>query len=227
MRRPARPTGTAPYPGAVLHQENDPTRSPVTGLLLAAGGGSRLGGRPKALLPYRGAPLVEHAVRALVDGGCGRVCVVLGAAAATVQARARLDGAEVVENPDWAAGMGGSLRVGLAAVSGERPGGVAAAESGAALVVLVDQPGVSPRAVARVRAAYEGPASLASAAYGGRRGHPVLLGAAHFAGVAAAAEGDRGARAYLRRHPPVCVECGDVGDPADIDTPEDLARLDD
>ncbi|NEE36001.1 NTP transferase domain-containing protein, partial [Streptomyces sp. SID7982] len=42
----------------------------VTGLLLAAGGGRRLGGRPKALLEYGGRPLVEHAVAALRAGGC-------------------------------------------------------------------------------------------------------------------------------------------------------------
>ena len=48
------------------------TKGEVAGLLLAAGGGRRLGGRPKALLTYRGRPLVEHAVRALRDGGCAR-----------------------------------------------------------------------------------------------------------------------------------------------------------
>ncbi|MFE0084546.1 NTP transferase domain-containing protein, partial [[Kitasatospora] papulosa] len=50
----------------------------VAGVLLAAGGGRRLGGRPKALLEHRGRPLVEHAVRALRNGGCGPVHVVLG-----------------------------------------------------------------------------------------------------------------------------------------------------
>ncbi|SCE17938.1 nicotine blue oxidoreductase, partial [Streptomyces sp. SolWspMP-sol7th] len=97
----------------------------------------------------------------------------------------------------------------------------------AALVLLVDQPGITPEAVARVLDAYEGPATLAAAAYGGGRGHPVLLGAAHWAGVAAAAEGDQGARAYLREHAQGVrlVECGDLCDPYDIDTPEDLRRL--
>ncbi|MYS19246.1 MULTISPECIES: NTP transferase domain-containing protein, partial [unclassified Streptomyces] len=60
----------------------------VAGLLLAAGGGRRLGGRPKALLPFGGRPLVEHAVRVLRAGGCAPVHVVLGAAAAEVRERA-------------------------------------------------------------------------------------------------------------------------------------------
>ncbi|WP_330319249.1 nucleotidyltransferase family protein [Streptomyces platensis] len=191
----------------------------MAGLLLAAGGGRRLGGRPKALLDHRGRPLVEHAARALRDGGCHPVHIVLGAAAASVRERAELAAYGLSENPDWARGMGTSLRAGLAAL----------AESGADAVVvsLVDQPGIGAGAVARVVAAYRGRGSLVSAAYGGRRGHPVLFGADRWADIAATAEGDRGARAYLQRHADALtlVECSDIAEPYDIDTPEDLHRL--
>ncbi|MFE8990127.1 NTP transferase domain-containing protein [Streptomyces collinus] len=191
----------------------------VAGLLLAAGGGRRLGGRPKALLPHRGRPLVEHAVRVLREGGCATVHVVLGAQAGDVRARASLPGCVLVDNPDWEQGMGSSLRAGLASLTGTG--------ARAALVSLVDQPGIGPEAVARVLAAYDGEESLASAAYEGVRGHPVLFGAAHWAGIAATAQGDRGARAYLKeRRPEVAlVECGDVARPYDIDTEADLAHL--
>ncbi|MEJ8651108.1 nucleotidyltransferase family protein [Streptomyces sp. MS1.AVA.3] len=191
----------------------------MAGLLLAAGGGRRLGGRPKALLDHRGRPLVEHAARALRDGGCHPVHIVLGAAADSVRERADLSAYGISENPDWAQGMGSSLRVGLAAL----------ADSGADAVVvsLVDQPGIGAAAVARVVAAYEGGTSLASAAYDGHRGHPVLFGAGRWADIAATAEGDRGARAYLHRHADdlTLVECSDIAEPYDIDTPEDLRRL--
>ncbi|NEC96626.1 nucleotidyltransferase family protein, partial [Streptomyces albidoflavus] len=72
-----------------------------------------------------------------------------------------------------------------------------------------------------------GPGTLAAAAYAGRRGHPVLFGSAHWADVAAGAEGDRGARDYLRARADALtlVECGDVAEPYDIDMPEDLWRL--
>ncbi|MEU1071981.1 MULTISPECIES: nucleotidyltransferase family protein [unclassified Streptomyces] len=191
----------------------------VVGLLLAAGGGRRLGGRPKALLTHRGRPLVEYAVRMLREGGCTGVHVVLGAAADEVRARARLEGCVLVENPEWAEGMGSSLRVGLASLGGTH--------AGAALVSLVDQPGIGAEAIGRVRAAYRSPASLAAAAYGGRRGHPVLLGADRWQSVAAGAHGDRGARAYLAEHEReiALVECGDVAEPYDIDTEADLGRL--
>ncbi|WP_435612262.1 nucleotidyltransferase family protein [Streptomyces sp. bgisy159] len=191
----------------------------VTGLLLAAGGGRRLGGRPKALLQHRGRPLVEHAVGVLRAAGCARLHVVLGAAAGTVLERARLDGCAVVTNPDWEQGMGSSLRAGLDSL----------AESGAraALVLLVDQPGIGAEAAGRVLAAYRDETSLAAASYEGVRGHPVLFGAAHWAGIAASATGDQGARAYLRAHAQDVrlVECGDVARPYDIDTEADLSHL--
>ncbi|MFI6208399.1 NTP transferase domain-containing protein [Streptomyces sp. NPDC051041] len=191
----------------------------VAGLLLAAGGGRRLGGRPKALLAHRGRPLVEHAADVLRAAGCARVHVVLGARADTVRERAALGGCVLVDNPDWERGMGTSLRAGLASLAGTG--------ARAALVSLVDQPGIGAAAMARVLAAYRDETSLASAAYDGVRGHPVLLGAAHWAGVAATATGDRGARAYLREHAEAIalVECGDVARPYDIDTEADLGRL--
>jgi nicotine blue oxidoreductase len=119
--------------------------------------------------------------------------------------------------------MGSSLRVGLASLAEERAGGPV----DAALVLLVDQPGIGAEAVARVRAAYRSRASLVAAAYGGRRGHPVLFGADRWAAIAESAEGDRGARAYLAAHADAVtlVECGDVAEAYDIDTPEDLRHL--
>ncbi|MFI8230736.1 NTP transferase domain-containing protein [Streptomyces sp. NPDC085900] len=189
------------------------------GLLLAAGGGRRLGGRPKALLEHRGRPLVEYAVGVLRAAGCARVHVVLGARAEEVRRWAELGGCVVVENPAWEEGMGSSLRAGLDSLAGTG--------AGAALVSLVDQPGIGVEAVRRVLAAYEDDGSLVSAAYDGVRGHPVLLGASHWAGIAESASGDRGARAYLRAHREAIrlVECGDVARPYDIDTEADLIHL--
>ncbi|MDJ0340776.1 nucleotidyltransferase family protein [Streptomyces sp. H10-C2] len=198
---------------------DDATLPAIAGLLLAAGGGRRLGGRPKALLEYAGRPLVEHAVRGLREAGCGPVHVVLGAAAAEVRERADLADCVLADNPDWADGMGSSLRAGLRSLAGTGVQGV--------VVALVDQPGIGAAAIARVISAYRSPSSLAAASYGGRRGHPVLFGAERWAGIADGASGDQGARDYLKLHREALtlVECGDVADPADIDTPDDLHLL--
>ncbi|MFI7243507.1 nucleotidyltransferase family protein [Streptomyces qinglanensis] len=227
--------------GQTTHDPEHGTAPRVAGLLLAAGAGRRLGGRPKALLRHSGGLLVEHAARALREGGCGPVFVVLGAAGERVRETAALPGCVLLDNPDWAQGMGSSLRAGLTAVSAagaaaEGAGGDAGGDAGggraghgaeAVLVSLVDQPGIGADVVARVRAAYRSPATLAAAAYDGRRGHPVLLGSAHWTGVARSARADAGARGYLRERQDALtlVECADLADPSDIDTPGDLHRL--
>jgi CTP:molybdopterin cytidylyltransferase MocA len=200
--------------------DNEDIEQAVAGLLLAAGGGRRLGGRPKALLEHRGRPLVEYAAGVLRAAGCTRVHVVLGARAADVRRFAELEGCLLVENPEWEQGMGTSLRAGLKSLAGTG--------ARAALVSLVDQPGIGAEAVRRVLAAYRDESSLVSAAYDGVRGHPVLFGAAHWGGVAESATGDRGARAYLRARASAItlVECGDVARPYDIDTEADLVHLD-
>ncbi|MFF0479248.1 NTP transferase domain-containing protein [Streptomyces sp. NPDC004284] len=194
----------------------------VAGLLLAAGGGRRLGGRPKALLPHRGRPLVEYAVGVLRGAGCEVVHVVLGASADAVRERAELPGCVLVDNPEWPEGMGSSLRAGLASLAADPR------DVDAALVLLVDQPGIGTEAVARVRAAYDARDALAAASYEGKRGHPVLFGADRWAGIAEGAVGDRGARDYLAAHRDAItlVDCSDVAEPYDIDTEADLSHLD-
>ncbi|MEU4531773.1 nucleotidyltransferase family protein [Micromonospora ureilytica] len=186
----------------------------TAGLLLAAGAGRRYG-RPKALVELDGEPLVRRAIRLLRDGGCAPVHVVLGAGADEVP---DLPGAVPVQHDGWPDGLGSSLLRGLASLPAEVP---------AAVVVLVDQPLLSPVAVRRVRAAYADGAVVAVATYAGRPGHPILLGRQTWPLLRGYAVGDRGARDLLRDRPDLVVEvpCDDVGSPVDVDTPADLLRL--
>ncbi|SNS61599.1 molybdenum cofactor cytidylyltransferase/nicotine blue oxidoreductase [Geodermatophilus pulveris] len=191
-----------------MHHDED--MSTVAGVVLAAGGGRRYG-MPKALVEYGGSLLVERAVRT-ARAVCDPVLVVLGARAVDVWRTADLDGATVLANRDWETGMASSLRTGLDGVRGW-PGRV-----GAALVTLVDMPGMTPEALAAV-AAHAAPDALAIATYDGVRGHPVLIGRDHWAGVVATATGDEGARRYLATHPVTEVDCTGLADPADLDVP--------
>jgi CTP:molybdopterin cytidylyltransferase MocA len=172
-------------------------------------------GTPKALLyDDQGRSFLEQALVALREGGCDNVLVVLGAGAAGATAILG-DGVPVVVAEDWAEGMGASLRTGLAAAAGT--------DASCVLVTLVDLPDVGAPVVERVlRETGTGEQGLARASYAGVPGHPVLLGRAHWDGVAASARGDRGARDYLREHPPLVVECGDLATGRDVDTPEQL-----
>ena len=114
----------------------------VAAVVLAAGGGRRYG-MPKALVEYEGSLLVERAVRT-ARAVCDPVLVVLGAQAVDVWRQADLDGATVLANQDWETGMASSLRTGLDGLRGW-PGRV-----DAALVTLVDMPGMTPEALGRM-----------------------------------------------------------------------------
>lgn len=186
----------------------------MAGLVLAAGPGTRFGG-PKAVAELDGERLVDRAVRTLRAGGADPVYAVAGAAdLGTVDA-------VVVPSPDWAEGMGASLRAALTELE------TAPVDVEAVVVTLVDQPGLTAAAVRRLIEAVDGRGSVAVASYDGRQGHPVALGRAHWAEVGAAAAGDSGARAFLRTHADrvVHVECADVATDADVDTKEQLARF--
>jgi CTP:molybdopterin cytidylyltransferase MocA len=182
----------------------------VAGVLLAAGEGTRLGG-PKALVEVAGIRLVDRGVALLRDGGTAPVVVVTGAVDVAPL------GVITVHNPDWRSGMGSSLAAGLGALP---------RTCAAAVIALVDQPLVGPGAVRRLVAAYQDGATIAVASYDGKLRNPVLLARDEWAGVLALATGDVGARPYLHAHPDrvTAVECGDIGRPDDVDTPEDLAR---
>ena len=181
----------------------------VQGLLLAAGAGTRMG-MPKALVSDDAGSWLVRGVRALDDGGCSGVTVVLGARSA--EAVGLLDGlgVDVVIASDWEEGMSASLRAGLRSLP---------SDVDSALVLLVDLPDVSADVVGRLVAAADGPDSLARATYGGTPGHPVVIGRHHWAEVCATATGDRGARDYLDAHDHLTVESGDLASGRDVDAP--------
>ena len=207
------------------------TETRTTAIVLAAGAGTRLGKGPKALLPFRGRPLVESVAGALLDGGCREVVVVLGSSAPDVMAIAVLDRYKTVVNKDWQSGMGSSFLLGNATADPQDH----------LLIALVDQPGLTLRTVGRLLAAHR-PGRITAASYGGggsdggsddgaigtvRRGHPLLIDVGLRSAVAETVTGDAGARGFLQSHPELVdeVDCSDQSTGEDIDTPEQLRLL--
>jgi CTP:molybdopterin cytidylyltransferase MocA len=189
------------------------------GVVLAAGAGVRLG-TPKALVrDPDGTPWITRAVRALTDGGCDGAVVVLGAGAADAMPLIP-EGARAVVAADWQEGIAASIRAGLRALGEPDP------RDGlpdAAVLTHVDLPGLPASVVRRLLDGADA-GTLRQAAYGQRPGHPVVLGRTHWTGIAARVHGDSGARGWLIEHGVEAVDCTDLFDGADIDTPEQLAR---
>ncbi len=191
--------------------------SPVAAVILAAGGSTRMG-QLKQLLPVGGRPMVRRVTEAVCGAELAQVVVVVGAHADAVsQALAGLT-VELVENEAWVEGMSTSVRAGLRAVQSEIQ---------AALLVLADQPALTPDLVRTLVARYQATGALIVAPfYQGQRGNPVLFDRALFAELLAI-KGDRGGRLLIVSHQEQ-VERVEINNPAvimDIDTRQDYERI--
>jgi molybdenum cofactor cytidylyltransferase len=131
-------------------------------VVLAAGGSRRLG-RPKQLLDYRGATLLDAALGAARSAGVDQVVVALGGAADEVRDRVDLDGLDVVLNPDFGDGCSTSIRSALGSVRADAEGVV---------LMLGDMPDVSPATVRALVAAASGHA-VGVCEYDDGLGHPL------------------------------------------------------
>ena len=195
----------------------------VAVVLLAAGRSTRLGSA-KQLLVFEGKSLLRRAAEAAqaVAAG-GPAAVVLGARVDAL--RAELDGLEVrtVENPEWARGMGESVRRGMEAVDawseGVEPDGV--------LLTLCDQPLVGAEALGRLVAAFAAAGredGIAAAAYGGTVGVPAVFGRAYFEALRTL-PADAGAKGLLRRYAGKVTSVPIPEGAVDVDTREQYERL--
>lgn len=186
----------------------------VTGLVLAAGGSRRLG-RPKQLLPYGSATLLDHVLdTARACPFDQRLCVI-GGGADDVRAGVRLDDVEVVENLDFGEGCSSSIAAALGAV-----------DPGCSVLVLMlgDQPGVTAESVSALLAG-RGEAPIAACGYANGRGHPLAFSRSLF-GELASLHGDKGVWKLLDRHGATAVDVPVDGRiPLDVDTLEDYEAV--
>ncbi len=189
----------------------------MSAILLAAGSGSRFGGG-KLTTILDGKPLITHPLEALHDSPVEETVVVVGANAERLSEVCKPYGVRIVDNPDWEEGQSTSVRAGLQAMS---------PDARAAVVLLGDQPLITAEAVSKLVETFESGSEVAVATYDGKRRNPVLFARSVWTTLIGELSGDEGARSFLQKHPDIVMEvpCDEVGHPADVDTREDLVRI--
>lgn len=182
--------------------------------MLAAGGSRRLG-RPKQLLPYRGATLLDHTLETARACRFDQLLCVLGGGVDAIREGVDLRGVEVIENERFEAGCSSSIAASL---------GVVDLRSEVLVLLLGDQPGVTPETVSALLAG-RGNAPLAACRYDDGRGHPLAFARSTFAELGAL-HGDKGVWKLLDRRLTDVVDVPVGGRiPIDVDTWEDYEAV--
>jgi len=196
------------------------SRLVVGAVLLAAGAGSRLGGRPKALLELGGVPLIRRQLIALSGAGVDEVVVVLGHHAELIEPVVQAFPVTVAHNPQPDDGQVSSQRLGLQALTGKLD---------AVLVALADQPLIHAQDLTALIGAYKKRPAGTGFVYpqvDGQPGNPVIF-SAEVREQILAGDAQLGGRQWRSAHPEAAHAF--VTDNrryrVDVDTDEDLARF--
>lgn len=191
----------------------------IAAIVLAAGASRRMGDANKLTMQVDGTPMVARVVDAVQQSRVERVIVVTGHESEGIEQALPGRNVELVHNPDYAEGIGTSVRAGIAALGDDVHG---------ALVALGDMPWVSAEVIDRLVDAFtsDGELSIFIPMFGRKRGNPVLWGSQHFPELLALT-GDVGGKALFHRHAAaICyvdVESASVN--IDVDTPDALQDL--
>jgi molybdenum cofactor cytidylyltransferase len=190
----------------------------IGGILLAAGGSTRLG-RPKQFLEFEGKTLLRRSAEAMCASMCDPVVAVLGAEHEKAEAEITDLPLAMRRNEEWASGMSSSIKLGLRELLLVEP------EIDAVVITLCDQPFVNAETINRLAEKFaETKSRMVAAKYDGVAGVPAVFSNDMFDALARL-EGDKGARDLLR-DPNASVETIEINEAAiDIDSPDDVDRL--
>ena len=189
----------------------------ISGLVLGAGASSRFG-QPKQLLPFRGTTLLGWVIgQAARARELGEVVIVLGRAADEIRNQVEFGNAKVVDNPVFTEGCSSSYRAGIGAID---------PRAAAVMIILGDQPGVTPEIIDGVAEKWrEGDKQIVLASYQGRLGHPMLFAKPMFDKLIGL-HGDKAAWKLVDANTDLLSEAlFDRPFPDDIDTVEDFKRV--
>ncbi|WP_269584296.1 molybdopterin-binding/glycosyltransferase family 2 protein [Roseibium sp. Sym1] len=204
--------GTRPQPRETRRQG---TSSKIAALILGAGRSSRMGGPNKLLATLDGKSLIRHVAEAACAADLSEIVLVTGHLGEDVCAQVSDLDIALVDNPDFADGMAGSIRAGMNALS---------SDTDAVIILLGDMPRIDAAVLGKLITAYRGNETslIVTATADGKRGNPVLWDR-HFFDALKNLSGDVGARHIIAENPGFVTEV-EIGPVArlDLDTPEAL-----
>ncbi|MEM7713509.1 MAG: nucleotidyltransferase family protein [Cyanobacteria bacterium P01_A01_bin.68] len=187
-------------------------------IILAAGKASRMG-KPKQLLTYQGSSLISNAVKTGVNSTCKPVIVVLGSYSEQIKPEIDKLPVQIIENLDWETGMSSSIRVGINLINQSNP------NLDAVIIALADQPLISEAVFNQLIEKYQDTNNkIIAAAYDDIVGVPALFDKTFFSELMNI-EGDRGAKALMRKYKNEVLTIPIPEAAIDIDTQDDYEKL--
>ncbi len=187
-------------------------------IILAAGKASRMG-KPKQLLTYQGSSLISHAVKVGLNSICKPVVVVLGAYKEQIKPQIEKLPVQIVENPYWKTGMSSSIRAGIAAIKESK------SNLDAIIIALADQPLIDAEVFNQLIQSYQQTGNIIIAsAYDDIVGVPALFSNIIFSELINL-EGDKGAKALMRKYRDEVLTIEIPEAAIDIDTRDDYDKL--
>ena len=185
----------------------------ISGIILAAGGSTRMGGQNKLLQMVDGTSLVQKVVGSALNSNIESVYVILGYQAALIRQCISNKSVNWVENSDWSRGMASSIKSGIEALNTNYDG---------AMILLGDMPFIEPIMINQLLALYQ-KKKIVVPVKDGRQGNPVLFSSAFFADLKLLG-GDKGAKPIIKKNPDSVIIANVLTDTIfhDLDTPDQI-----
>ena len=185
----------------------------IAGIILAAGGSTRMGGQNKLLQMVDGISLVQRVVRSALNSNIESVYVILGYQAALIRQCISNKSVNWVENSDWSRGMASSIKSGIEALNTNYDG---------AMILLGDMPFIEPIMINQLLALYQ-KKKIVVPVKDGRQGNPVLFSSAFFADLKLLG-GDKGAKPIIKKNPDSVIIANVLTDTIfhDLDIPDQI-----
>lgn len=186
----------------------------IAGVLLAAGGSSRLG-YPKQLISFEEKPLIRHMISVIKKGGIESLFVVVGSHSEEIIATI-IEDVQIIHNPNWEKGLSTSIQSALAVIEKEYD---------AAMMFIIDQPYIDPALISKMLATMKiSRAKIIAARAAGQQTHPVVYRREIYPALLSL-KGDKGGKEIIRKNWVTWVDWPDPAILQDIDTPEDAESI--